>query len=110
MTATAIKTEDLLKVKTIAKSMVRQIEVVKYETSGDATKLTLFQRIQVALVDEIKPLGWVPGEVIPEEKRRLHYSLRGFWLVYFEGRYRWIVAPEGGALARLHPSVEQLFV
>jgi hypothetical protein len=95
------KTENLLTVKVISKSIAKQIRVlpVGYRPNSPYTQAA------AALAEgSIQPLGSVPGGVVGSGNEV------DFWLVKWENHYWWFMAPTCGALADKYPAVEQLFV
>lgn len=102
----AISDNNLIKIKTISKSMVKQIQHVPYKRSGDKANPTLWDRIYNALMDgRIKPIGWIPGDVVGSS------DYVSFWLIHFENRYWWFMCPDKGSnLGQMHAQIEQLFV
>jgi hypothetical protein len=104
---TAIKTKNLLAVKTIAKKHFTQITVVPYDwkPSPDG-KVPLFRELYEGIKeDRVAVLGWVSG---PNLNRIDGVK---FWLVKRTGNLFLIVAPDKGELYdHVVPGLEQLFV
>lgn len=91
----------LLKVKTLSRSMAKQIQFVPYKIEPGS----LWNQIRDGLLDgRLKPIGWVHQDALGSS-----YPC-GFWLVFYQARYWWFMAPNGSDLAIKFPRVEQLFV
>lgn len=93
----------LVKVKTMTKSMAKQIQVVKLDWKEGSP----FRKIRAALeADTVRPLGWTPGMNLGCSDEV------DFWLIEFEGRLWWFMTNNVGT-AKLEfdvNKVPQIFV
>jgi hypothetical protein len=99
-----VSKKDLIKVLTINKSMVKQIEMVPCDLKPGS----LHQEISKRLAEnDTQPVGWIPNSAMYDDGP----SRLKFWLVKHKAQWFWYLPPDSGPIFDLHnPGLEQLFV